>query len=61
MIHLGCEKRYDNPRDVEKDNRLMEVPNGVKKPRKWLADANIQTCSHKLAGVFTNINSGAER
>ncbi|RDW73862.1 hypothetical protein BP5796_07304 [Coleophoma crateriformis] len=42
-IYLGCEKRHNKPGDVEKEARLTEVSKGVKKARKWLADADIQT------------------
>ncbi|PSS09209.1 hypothetical protein M430DRAFT_53741 [Amorphotheca resinae ATCC 22711] len=42
-IHLGSEKRNNKPGDIEADARIMEVKKGVKKLRKWLAGADIQS------------------
>jgi hypothetical protein len=42
-IHLGSEKRNSKPGEVEADARISEVKKGVRKLRKWLTDADIQT------------------
>jgi hypothetical protein len=42
-IHLGSEKRLNKPKEEDADARIMEVKKGVKKLRKWLAGADVQT------------------
>jgi len=42
-VHLGNEKKNNRPGEVESDARLVEVIKGVKKLRKWLAGADIQS------------------
>jgi hypothetical protein len=42
-IHLGSEKRLNKPKEEDADARIKEVKKGVKKLRKWLAGADVQT------------------
>ncbi|KAH6721362.1 hypothetical protein BKA61DRAFT_627809 [Leptodontidium sp. MPI-SDFR-AT-0119] len=42
-IHLGSEKRNTKPGEVEADARVSEVKKGIKKVRKWLSGADLQT------------------
>ncbi|KAK6608197.1 hypothetical protein H4I95_03577 [Botrytis cinerea] len=41
--YLGSEKRKQKPDDFEAEARLIEVTKGIKKLRKWLAGADIQS------------------
>jgi len=42
-IHLGSEKRNNKPREVEANVRISEVKKAIKKVRKWLAGADLQS------------------
>lgn len=42
-IHLGSEKRNSRPNEVEAEVRMSEVKKGIKKLRKWLAGADVQS------------------
>ncbi|KAH7369912.1 hypothetical protein BKA65DRAFT_521878 [Rhexocercosporidium sp. MPI-PUGE-AT-0058] len=42
-IHLGSEKRNTKPGEIEADARVSEVKKGIKKARKWLSGADLQT------------------
>lgn len=42
-IHLGSEKRHNKPDGVDAAVRLSEVKKGIKKLRKWLGSADMQS------------------
>lgn len=42
-IHLGSEKRVNKPSVSDSEARITEVKKGVKKLRKWLAGADVQS------------------
>jgi hypothetical protein len=42
-IHLGSEKRNNKPANEDAEARITEVKKGVKKLRKWLGGADIQS------------------
>jgi hypothetical protein len=42
-IHLGSEKRVNKPKEEDADARITEVKKGIRKLRKWLAGAVVET------------------
>jgi len=42
-INLGSEKRTTKPHTIESEARIAQVNKGIKKVRKWLAGADLQS------------------